>query len=211
MALLLGVDEAGKGPVIGSMFVAGVVVEEEKLFDLAAMGVKDSKLLSPNRRDILASRICNLSDDHYVLEVKASVIDELRQIMTMNDIMVRAHSQVVQKLKADRGILDAADVDQDRFCRRVRQESGTSMDLVAEHKADRNHLIVAAASIVAKHRRDRSIRDLELRVGSIIGSGYPSDPKTIRFIEGWIKEHGELPACARKTWATAQRLIGSSV
>ncbi|MBN1324049.1 MAG: ribonuclease HII [Methanotrichaceae archaeon] len=211
MALLLGVDEAGKGPVIGSMFVAGVVVEEEKLFDLAAMGVKDSKLLSANRRDILASRICNLSDDHYVLEVKASVIDELRQIMTMNEIMVRAHSQVVQRLKADKGILDAADVDERRFCRRVCEDSGTSIDLVAEHKADRNHLIVAAASIVAKHRRDRSIRDLEQRAGAIIGSGYPSDPKTIRFIEGWIKEHGVLPACTRKTWATAQRLIGSSV
>jgi len=211
MALVLGVDEAGKGPVIGSMFVAGVVMEEEKLFDLAAMGVKDSKQLSAARRALLARRICDLSNDNYVLEVPAQAIDELRQIMTMNDIMVRAHSQVVQRLKADRGILDAADVDERRFCRRVREDSKTSIDLVAEHKADRNHLIVAAASIVAKDRRDRSIRDLEQREGAIIGSGYPSDPKTIRFIETWIKEHGSLPPYVRKSWATAQRLIRSSI
>ena len=66
---LLGVDEAGKGPVVGSMFVAGLVIEEERLFDLAAMGVRDSKQLSPARREILAKRILNIASDHYILEV----------------------------------------------------------------------------------------------------------------------------------------------
>ncbi len=55
--LLLGVDEAGKGPVIGSMFVAGLVIDEEKLFDLAAIGVKDSKQLTPERRELMAKKI----------------------------------------------------------------------------------------------------------------------------------------------------------
>ena len=108
--LLLGADEAGKGPVIGSMFVAGLVIEEEKLFDLAGFGVKDSKLLAPAKREILARKINGIATDQYILEVKPKVIDELRLVMTMNDIMVRSFSQVVARLHADRAILDAADV-----------------------------------------------------------------------------------------------------
>src|SRR5512137_515337 len=104
--LLLGVDEAGKGPVVGSMFVAGLVIDEEKLFDLAAMGVKDSKQLAPERRETLAKKIIRLAADQYILEVEARVIDELRQVMTMNDIMVRSLSQVLRQLSsANRAIL----------------------------------------------------------------------------------------------------------
>ena len=119
--LLLGADEAGKGPVIGSMFVAGLVIEDEKLFDLAGYGVKDSKKLAPAKRELLAKKINKIATDQYILEVKAEVIDELRLVMTMNDIMVRSFSQVVEKLHADRAVLDAADVDAARFARSVRK------------------------------------------------------------------------------------------
>ncbi|HRS85583.1 MAG TPA: ribonuclease HII, partial [Methanothrix sp.] len=112
--LLLGVDEAGKGPVIGSMFVAGLVIEEDRLFDLAGFGVKDSKLLTPGRREVLARKILGVASDHYILEVTPRVIDELRSVMTMNEIMVKSFSSVVARLHADRGILDAADVNEQR-------------------------------------------------------------------------------------------------
>jgi len=202
----LGADEAGKGPVIGSMFVVGVVIDEEMLFDLAALGVKDSKLLHPQRREHLASRIEKIARDRYVLEVKPEVIDELRQIMTMNDIMVKSFAKVVEKLPADRAILDAADVDPNRFAKRVKDLSGTGMEVVAEHRADKNHSVVAAASILAKVNRDRSVREIEKAVGEEIGSGYPSDPTTVRFLEGWVKEHGDLPPFARRSWKTAVRI-----
>ena len=203
---LLGADEAGKGPVIGSMFVAGVVVDEDQLFDLAVLGVKDSKLLAPARREYLAARIEEIALDRYVLEVRPEVIDELRQLMTMNEIMVRSFSKVVEKLSAGRAILDAADVDPKRFARRVKEESGTGMEVVAEHRADKNHLVVAAASILAKVNRDRSVRELERDLGLEIGSGYPSDPATIRFLEDWVKEHGDLPPFVRQSWKTAERI-----
>lgn len=74
--LLLGADEAGNGPVVGSMFVAGLVVEEDRLFDLAGWGVKDSKLLSPAKRESLARKISAIASDQYILEVKSQVIDE---------------------------------------------------------------------------------------------------------------------------------------
>jgi ribonuclease HII len=203
---LLGVDEAGKGPVIGFMFVAGIVIDEERLFEVAGMGVKDSKLLSPERRGTLAGRLVSLAEDHYILEVPPRVIDELRGIMTMNEIMVRSFSQVLRRLKADKAILDAADVNASRFAERVRIVSGTSMEVVAEHQADAKHLVVGAASILAKVRRDRSMRELEASLGRRIGSGYPADPDTIAFLGRWVQEHGELPDFARHTWATALRI-----
>jgi len=170
--LLLGVDEAGKGPVVGSMFIAGLVIEEDRLFDLAAMGVKDSKRLSPKAREMLARKIRSISADQYILEVPPRVIDELRLAMTMNEIMVRSFSQVVQRLHADRAVLDAADVDAARFAERVKETSKTGMELIAEHKADERHLVVSAASILAKVRRDASLRELG-------GGAGPQDRKRI--------------------------------
>jgi len=208
---LLGVDEAGKGPVIGSMFVAGLVVEEDQLFDLAALGVRDSKMLTPARREVLSRKIKALSQDHYILEVQPRIIDELRGIMTMNEIMVKCFSQVVKKLHADRAILDAADVNEERFAERVRSESGTSMHVVAEHKADQRHQVVSAASILAKVRRDESIRELEASFGCKIGSGYPADPQTLEFLKAWIADHKELPPFARHSWSTAQRIKASFI
>ncbi len=209
--LLLGADEAGKGPVIGSMFVAGLVIEEDKLFDLAGFGVKDSKLLTPAKREILAKKINGIATDQYILEVKPNVIDELRLVMTMNDIMVRSFSTVVARLHADRAILDAADVNAQRFADRVKAASKTTMDLVAEHKADQRHHVVSAASILAKVRRDASMRELEEAMHCKIGSGYPHDQDTINFLNEWVKENRQLPPCARHSWATAQRIKASFI
>ena len=183
-----------------------VISYKDKLFDLAAMGVRDSKQLLPARREILARKILNIASDHYILEVPPRVIDELRQAITMNDIMVRCFSQVLQHLSADRAILDACDVNAQRFADKVRSTSGTTIEIIAEHKADENHKVVSAASILAKVRRDESIRGLEKSMSCRIGSGYPRDPETIEFLEKWVKDNGDLPQCARHTWAPAQRI-----
>jgi ribonuclease HII len=209
--LLLGADEAGKGPVIGSMFVAGLVIEEDRLFDLAGFGVKDSKLLTPAKREILARKVAGIAQDQYILEVKPQVIDELRAVMTMNEIMVRSFSSVVAKLHADRAILDAADVNAERFAERVKAVSKTSMEVRAEHKADQRHQVVSAASILAKVRRDASMRELEDSLHCKIGSGYPHDQDTLNFLSQWIKENRKLPPCARHSWKTAERLKASFI
>jgi ribonuclease HII len=208
--LLLGVDEAGKGPVLGSMFIAGVVMDEEQLFDLAGIGVKDSKQLTPARRELLSKKITAAAKGIYILEVTANMIDELRGVMTMNEIMVRSHAQVLTQLHADKAILDAADVNEQRFAKRVKDMSRCTMEVLAEHKADSKHLVVAAASIVAKVSRDSSMRELEQRIGAVLGSGYPSDPDTKRYLKSYAAEHGCPPPCARKSWKTAQRLKSSS-
>jgi ribonuclease HII len=163
------------------------------------------------RREQLFDIILELAFEYHILEVSPQTIDELRQVMTMNEIMVRSHAQVVRSLHADKAFLDAADVDELRFAERVRIESSTKMQLVAEHKADQKHLVVSAASILAKVSRDVSIRQLERTINRSIGSGYPNDPKTIEFLEGWVSEKGNLPPFVRSTWATAQRLKASII
>jgi ribonuclease HII len=209
--LLLGADEAGKGPVIGSMFVAGLVIEEDRLFDLAGFGVKDSKLLAPARREVLARKISAIATDHYILEVKPQMIDELREVMTMNEIMVRSFSSVVARLHADRAMLDAADVNAERFACRVKAASKTDMEVRAEHKADQRYQVVSAASILAKVRRDASMRELEEAMHCKIGSGYPHDQDTLDFLSQWVKEKHELPPCARHSWKTAERIKASFI
>jgi len=209
--LLLGADEAGKGPVVGSMFVAGLVVEEDRLFDLAGWGVRDSKLLSPAKREILARKISTIASDQYILEVKPQVIDELRAVMTMNEIMVRSFSQVLSRLHADQAMLDAADVDAERFADRVKAASKTEMLVLAEHKADQHHTIVSAASILAKVSRDASMKELEAAMNCKIGSGYPHDQITLDFLSRWARENRDLPSCARHSWATAQRIKASFI
>lgn len=202
---IAGVDEAGKGSVIGPMFVAGVMIEETSLRRLEHMGVKDSKVISPNRRALLAVRIQKICNYH-VHEVTAGQIDELRRIMTMNEIVVKAHARVLRKLNPDWAYVDASDVDAERFAERVMAESGV-VNVIAEHKADKSHPIVSAASIIAKVSRDTWIKELENRVGYKIGSGYPSDQTTMQFLKSWLLEYRQLPMFTRHSWKTAQNAL----
>ncbi|MFD1525495.1 ribonuclease H family protein, partial [Halolamina salina] len=110
-------------------------------------------------------------------------------------------------------LADAADTDEARFGRRLRDavaETGTEVDVTAEHGADETHAIVSAASVVAKVERDRRMAEIDERYDREVGSGYPSDPTTRAFLAGHVEEHGELPACARATWATCEDALAAA-
>jgi ribonuclease HII len=232
--MFLGVDEAGRGPVLGPLVVAGLVAEDED--SLKAMGVKDSKMLSAGRREELFSV---LSRDHYhcILELPARSIDLTRDLMTMNQLEVICFASVIASLHRgevvihpllkgevrselggkssaiDRVILDAADVNADRFGDEVLEETHHLEDIggigfLSLHKADRDHPVVGAASILAKVVRDRNIHRLSDDVGKPIGSGYPSDPVTVSFLKDHLDEKGELPAFARRSWETSKKMVG---
>jgi ribonuclease HII len=205
----IGIDEAGKGPVIGSMFVAGVLNFE----GLDELGVKDSKRLSPAKREYLAERIEDATEVH-VVEMTASEIDERRKMRTMNEIMVERFSDVINYFQPDRAIVDAADVKPERFAANLRanyEQAGGSgeIEIVSEFKADANYPLVSAASIIAKVHRDRSVRALGVNLGEEIGSGYPSDPKTVQFLKDLLKEKvfDDIPSYVRKSWKTVHLYI----
>ncbi len=208
MTTVAGVDEAGKGAVIGSLFVAGVCVDSNSVKYLQRMNLRDSKDLSRKRRELLAMRIQKVGEI-WVHEVTAEQIDELREIITMNDVIVRAHARVLHNLHPDCAYIDAADVNAERFGLQVQEKSGIAR-VIAEHNADKNRVLVSAASIIAKVQRDLSIKRLGSALERNIGSGYPSDTVTVTFLRQWLEEHDELPPETRKSWKTVQKLAGSS-
>ena len=205
--MIAGIDEAGKGPVLGPMCVAGLLLDEKKLPALTRLGVKDSKLLTPKKREALEVEIKKLADKYYILEVSPKQIDELRKMMTMNEIMVACYVKVLEELKPDQAFVDAADVKAERFGEKIKKKYSRKIEMISEHRADEKYPIVSAASILAKIQRDALVRKIEKSIGIEIGSGYPADPKTLRFLEKWTREHGKLPKFARSSWETSKKLV----
>jgi ribonuclease HII len=205
---IAGVDEAGRGPMIGPMVICGVLVGPERITELEKIGARDSKKLSPSRRQILNQKIRGLATKVEIRSVTAADIDRLRKRMTLNEIEVTEFASVVKSLKPREVYLDAADVKADRFGRKVGNMSGlTAMGamIVSEHKADSKYPIVSAASILAKVERDRIIDEMHKEYGNF-GSGYPSDPKTIRFVKKLIEDGQELPQIVRQSWDSVKNI-----
>lgn len=199
----VGVDEAGKGPVLGSMFVAGVRSQA----GLLPADVQDSKRLSAEQRETLVEGIRSAAEDVAVFEVPVERIDD--PDTDMNTLTLEAHREILDRLatSADACFLDAADTDASRFQARV-SEDCPATSVTATHGADESHRIVAAASIVAKVARDRHVAELATRYGDI-GSGYPGDKRTRQFLQTYVAETGSLPACARTSWQTSRDLLAS--
>jgi len=206
----VGVDEAGKGPVIGPMVAAGVRAAEADLPD----GVDDSKQLTPATRESIATQ----------LRESAAVAVDLGVITTseiddpetdMNSLTVAAQVQALSGVAADddHALVDAGDVSESRFARRVADgvaDNGLSINVTAEHGADEASRLVGAASIVAKVERDSRINAVDENYDRDIGSGYPSDPTTRAFLADYVDGHGELPACARRSWSTCEDVLAAA-
>jgi ribonuclease HII len=199
-----GVDEAGKGPVLGSMFAAAVAADPEALPD----DVDDSKGIDPQRREELASEIRAVGRVG-VSEITVAEIDDPET--DMNTLTVVAHARALERVAGDgdSAIVDAGDTNAVRFGTRLSDRLDADVDVRAEHEADENHALAGAASIVAKVARDAHVDALAAKYGPL-GSGYPSDPTTREFLEEYVDEHGELPACARESWQTCSDVLAAA-
>ncbi|MFW9957174.1 MAG: ribonuclease HII [Candidatus Odinarchaeota archaeon] len=205
---IAGVDEAGRGPLIGPMIICGVLVTPSTLEELEHIGIRDSKLLTPQRREKLGTKIESIADRIVTRSIAASEIDKLRKRMTMNEIEVMEFVEVVTSLNPQKVYLDAADVKASRFGERIGELSGLTSkgaNIISEHKADSKYPIVSAASIIAKVQRDQEINRLHRRFGDF-GSGYPSDPKTIEFVKRLIESKQKLPSIIRHSWDTVRKI-----
>lgn len=207
---ILGLDEAGRGPVLGPMVMAGVVIPEKKEKIIERMGVKDSKRLTPKRRVVLARKLTKMFE-YEIVEISAKDIDLMRaKGINLNEIERLAMKKIIRKLDADKIIIDALDVKEGRLQEQMQEYVGNDTIVVAEHKADDNYLAVGAASIIAKNRRDEIIAEInrqyikETKDRDGIGSGYPSDPKTKRFLKQF--KYDEMPEFVRKSWNTVQKI-----
>ena len=199
----VGVDEAGKGPVLGSMFAAAVRAPRDAL----PAGIADSKELAPERRESLAAALRD--DDRIaigVAEVPPERIDDPETDMNTLTVAAQAEALVAVDPRDCPVIVDAGDVSAERFARRVADQIDGDPDIAAEHGADATHPIVGAASIVAKVERDAHVATLAAEHGDV-GSGYPSDPTTRTFLEEYVEVNGCLPDCARASWRTCDDVL----
>jgi len=202
---LAGIDEAGRGPVIGPMVIAAVVVDEDRVQKLAELGVRDSKRLTPKRRERLFEEIIKLADDYALIELWPDEIDSREG--TLNEFEVDNFVRALNSLnvKPDVVYIDAADVKEERFGEEIRRGLNFWAEIVAEHRADDKFIPVSAASILAKVTRDRAIEKLKEGYGEI-GSGYPSDPRTRTFLEDYYERHGDFPPIVRRSWKTLKKI-----
>jgi ribonuclease HII len=206
--LVAGVDEAGRGCVIGPLVVAGICVEIENLPQLVSLGVKDSKLLTPKKREELYPEILKLTVNHQIIKVPPAQIDKVvlseRKLHKLNRLEAQIMAKIIQTLKPDEAYVDAADILEERFGRHVQEYLKTKTKIFSEHKADNTYPVVSAASVIAKVERDREIAKLTVKYGDF-GSGYLTDEKTLGFLTKLLCRYGDYPSCVRKSWAPARR------
>ena len=208
---IIGVDEAGRGPVIGPLVVAALSIPAEDEEKLRQQNVKDSKLLSPQRRSELEEWILNQEGWlHRVIICQPARIDSYVAKMGLNILEVELFAEALNAIGQREGtiIVDACDVDEGRFASRIASRLDNwpwPVQLISEHKADINHLIVAAASILAKQERDRQMANISREVGIDLGSGYPSDAITVSALPALLT--GECPhPQLRWSWKTIRNL-----
>ena len=202
-----GVDEAGKGPVLGSLFAGAVAVDDPARLPA---DVDDSKRLTDDVRERIDAEL--RADDRVrvaVAEITPARIDDPET--DMNTLTVAAQADALSRVvrDGDTGIVDASDTSERRFARRVREHATVDVDLTAEHGADSTHELVAAGSVVAKVARDAQMTALEAEYGAV-GSGYPSDPTTRAFLADYVDAHGDLPPFARASWSTSSDVLAAA-
>lgn len=204
---LLGIDEAGRGPVIGPLVITGVVLSKEDVSYLVEKGLTDSKLLTKKKREILFDEISPKVIDQKIEVIKASEIDlKQKNGINLNQLETESIITIINSIKQySKAYVDACDVNAKRFQRILEENCSTS--IIAEHNADLTYPIVSAASILAKVTRDQIIEQYHFDYGVDFGSGYPSDPKTIKFLEEYYAKHKSFPAIVRMCWETTNKII----
>ena len=203
--LVLGMDEAGRGPIVGPMVAAGVVADKESLEELRLEGVRDSKLLEPGQRRRLLEEI--LSRACYVVIVihPPAVIDSVN----LNRLEYETFSYIASRARLLCPGLREVYADAVGPPQRLAQalaKAAPAARIVVEPKADRRYTAVSAASIVAKVIRDEEIERLREAYG-LRGSGYPTDPETLQWLrEAYQRSPDKPPPIVRVTWGTLKRL-----
>jgi ribonuclease HII len=205
MALIVGIDEAGRGPVIGPLVIAGVMIHEKDEPKLIKLGVKDSKQLTEKRRNELFQEIKDLGVEYEILIIHPKEIDETLRSPSSNLNWLEADKsvEIIKKLKPDGVILDCPSTVPEKYKQYVEQKLKDKTNVIAEHKADDNYPVVSAASILAKVTRDAEIEAMKKKYGDC-GSGYPSDPKTQEFLKKNFKKYPEI---FRQTWESYKNII----
>lgn len=203
---ILGIDEAGRGPVVGPMVICGVLSDEEGVEKLRGMRVRDSKEMNAKARETMRSKIIEAITDFHLDEVQPREIDEAVKYKKLNQLEAEKMKEIIQRFKPEKVFIDAPGINPTGFLTLLKRCLSLETQIIAENFADKKYPIVSAASILAKVRRDEIIQEYHKKYGDF-GSGYPSDIKTINFLENYYKKYKNFPEIVRVVWGTKRKLL----
>ncbi|MCX8202653.1 MAG: ribonuclease HII [Candidatus Micrarchaeota archaeon] len=217
--LVGGADEAGRGAVLGPLVLCVAITEKDKEPLLKSLGVKDSKMLSPERREKLAEEIRQMCHLH-VQKISAKQINEhMKKGISLNEVEAIFVSEAIKEIepeiaeKIEKLYIDAPDPDAVKFTHRIKSNLPLNHILLdrlhSSHKADVKYPIASAASIIAKVTRDQEIEKIKKEIGCDFGTGYPHDELAINCIRNNI-DNPVLLKYLRTEWSTSKRLIAES-
>jgi ribonuclease HII len=220
---IVGIDDTTKCPCIGSIIIAGVIANTAIVEHWQEIGVKDSKLVAAKKREKLAKIIKETALGFSIVELTPQMIDD--KSLSLNDWEMLTVLTVIKKLQRQalftKTYIDNWEVSEKKFRERLtvltdkshkellKQKGFTftkkkidSLQLIPEHYADENHVVVGAASILAKVASDLQYKKYKRKYGDF-GSGSPGDPKTRLFV--WQHRNNPL-AIIRTSWKTFKTL-----
>jgi ribonuclease HII len=202
---VLGLDEAGRGSVLGPLVVGGFLCPAEQVESLRDHGVRDSKLLTAERRGAIYAELAGLGELSSVALVPRT-IDRYVARGGLNELELESFARLIHRLRPDVAYVDACDTNAERFGQRLEALAGSGVTVISRHKADRDFPIVGAASIVAKVRRDAALERLQGTLEEPIGCGYAHDPETQACVLRHARDGGPVPSWMRRSWETVQRV-----
>jgi len=213
--LTLGIDDAGRGPLIGPMILSGVLVDSTQANKLKKLKVRDSKIVSQEERVELAGLIeKNSLKIKIVISFPAEIDSAVEGSSNLNTLEAKKAGEIINSINKGKFRKNKIKVIVDCPSNNLMAWKGTllrfiefkdNLEVICEHKADANHISVAAGSIMAKVTREQEVAKIK-KVHGGIGSGYASDPITQTF----LKKNGRRLSDSgifRKSWATWKKLF----
>jgi len=191
--------------------VAGICVSKKSISEMIKKGIKDSKLLTPKKRQILFGHVVSIAESICICRINIAEIDFHVFKNNLNTLEAEAMAITISNMKSDKTYVDSCDVNPSRYQRTISSFlKRNSTKLISMHHADKLNVVVSGASIIAKVIRDSEITKIRVKYGDI-GSGYPSDKKTIEFVRQWFRQKNEIPPFARRSWRPAQMILSGTV
>lgn len=191
------------------MALAGCLITEELEKEFKELGVKDSKMLTPKRREFLAEKIREKAlAFHVTLAFPEKIDNGIKNGTNLNKIEAMEAAEIINKITENienevKIVIDCPSPNKEAWKNQVVEHLPftDNLTIACEHKADRDHIAVGAASILAKSAREAEVAKIRKKIGKDFGSGYPNDPKTAEFLKNHSKEH-KKDGIFRESWAT---------
>ncbi len=198
----MGIDEAGRGPVIGPLVFCGYVIVESHVKRLRKLGVRDSKELKIDKMMKMADELERIAKSVLYIEVEPQVIDTRNLFL----ITFEKFLELINSTEVDAVYFDAPVPSRfvGKYIMKLRQSINREVEIIGDVRGDKKFPCVSAASICAKVRREARIAELKKNFGDF-GSGYPVDEKTRDFLKKLCLS-GEFPEIVRRRWQTLKKI-----